>query len=240
MRSDLRVRELTNTLDAINQISRDMMWNSSTLSIENSNSRLRQTEQLLGRASSIHTLSSKYVQGLSKSKQGGAELNMLVERGIVWTTSMLWNVERDPQTREIWLATPDLKPDISDSIMGEIVGNNLRRGKSYKYFIPDSLGDPDDLVLQLTANLNIDKARSKSGDRISIVGIDAAAFRATVGAGNVIFFFKANPMASKGMVFREIVFTRVAGRGVFWQEWPDTEADELYRFLRSYVTPRHS
>jgi hypothetical protein len=76
MRSDLRVRELTNTLDAINQISGDMMWNSSTLSIENSSSRLRQTEQLLGRASSIHTLSSKYAQGLSKSKQGGAELNM--------------------------------------------------------------------------------------------------------------------------------------------------------------------
>ena len=231
MRSDMRVRELTNTLQAIFNISGDIMWESIAITGESPSARRLQAERMVGMASSIHTLSSKYVQDVHRQTWRGAELSTLIERGIVWTLSMLWNVEAAPDTKEVWLVTPDLKPDISDPIVGEAVSNNLRRGKRYVYFVPDGLSDLPDLTVRLKANLKADAPKSRLSDLISVVQIDTQQYLTALG-GNIAFYFKADPMVSRGIAFREIVFTQVADRGVFWQQCSEAEADSLYRFLR--------
>lgn len=233
MRSDMRVRELTNTLQSIYEISGDIMWESISITGESPSARRLQSERMVGLASSIHTLSSKYVEGLKMQTWRGADLSTLIERGIVWTLPMLWNVESAADTKEVWLVTPDLKPDISDPIVGEAVGNNLRRGKRYVYFVPDNLSDLSELMARLKENLNVSVPKSRLGDLISVVQIDTQEYLTALGgSGNIAFYFKTDPMVRRGAAFREIVFTQVANRGVFWQKCSDEEADSLYRFLR--------
>lgn len=234
MRSDMRVRELNNALQAIHKISGDIMWESIAITGESPSARRLQSERMVGMASSIHTLSSKYTQEEHMQKWRGAELGTLIERGIVWTISMLWNIEAAPDTKEIWLVTPDFKPDISDPIMGEAVGSNLRRGKRYVYFVPDSLTDLPDLVSRLKANLKADAPKSRLSDLISVVQIDTQQYVASLG-GNIVFYFKTDPMVSRGIAFREIVFTQITDRGIFWQQCSEEEVDSLYHFLREKV-----
>jgi hypothetical protein len=116
--------------------------------------------------------------------------------------------------------------------VGEVVGENLKRGKLYVYFAPNTLGDLPDLTLRLKANLGVDSARSRSGDRITVIQLDAPDFWMSLGSGNLIFFFNTEPKSSRGISFREIVFTQISERGVFWQECTESEAELLYRFLR--------
>jgi hypothetical protein len=145
---------------------------------------------------------------------------------------MLWNIETSVAVKEVWLVSPDLKPDISDPTMGEVVGENLKRGKRYVYFVPPTLDDLPELILRLKVNLGVDSPRSRSGDRIRVIQVDAPDFWMSLGSGNLIFFFNADPKSSRGISFREIVFTRVTERGFFWQECTEGDAELLYRFLR--------
>ena len=187
---------------------------------------------------SIHTLSSKYA---SKTPAYHAtELGALIERGIVWTPSMLWNVEVSPTVKEVWLITPDFKPDISDPATGALVGENLRRGKKYVYFIPPGLGNIPDLISRLKSNLGIDSARARLGGRVTTIQLDAQDFWASLGAGNVIFFFRADPGSGRSVAFREVVFTKISERGLFWQECSEGETDFLYNFLHQKLEEQAS
>lgn len=147
MRSDMRVKELTGTLQAIFDISGSILWETMKLKGENADARLRQAERAIGLASSIHTLSSKYVSNVKSSS--GTELTALVERGIVWTLSMLWNIETSVAVKEVWLVTPDLKPDVSDPEMGEVVGGNLKKGNDMFIWCPPFLALPPSWPLGL-------------------------------------------------------------------------------------------
>jgi hypothetical protein len=101
MRSDMRVKELTGTLQAIFDIIGSILWETVKLKGESADARLRQAERAIGLASSIHTLSSKYIS--NPTTHGGTELTALVERGIIWTLSMLWNIKRlSPSRRYGW------------------------------------------------------------------------------------------------------------------------------------------
>jgi hypothetical protein len=223
MRSDMRVKELTGTLQAIFDISGSILWETVKLKGENADVRLRQAERAIGLASSIHTLPSKYISNITTPSR--TELTALVERGIIWTLSMLWNIETSVAVKEVWLVTPDLKPDISDPTMGEVVAGNLKKGKRYVYFVPATLGDLSELTLRLKANVGIDSAKSRSGDRITMIQVDAQDFWMPLGSGNLIFFFNADPKSTIGISFREIVFTQITERGFFWQECAEAEAE---------------
>jgi hypothetical protein len=238
MRSDMRIRELHHTLEAVHDISGIIQWETVMLKGEDSDARLRQAERAIGLAAGIHTLSSKFVS--TASERSGIELSALVERGIIWTTSMLWNIEQSAATKEIWLATPDLKPDVSDPIMGAVVGNNVRKGKRYTYFVPTSLDDLPDLMARLMINLGIDANNSRLSDRITAVQVEAPEYSVAFGSGNIIFFFDADPMLSRGSVFREIVLTQVSERGIFWQECTEKEADTFYHLLRQKLEETRS
>lgn len=234
----MRVKELTGTLQAIFDISGSILWETVKLKGENADARLRQAERAIGLASSIHTLSSKYVSNVKSSS--GTELTALVERGIIWTLSMLWNIETSVAVKEVWLVTPDLKPDVSDPEMGEVVGGNLKKGKRYVYFVPAVLGTPSELASRLRVNQGIDSTKSRSGDRITIVQVDAPGFWMSLGSGNLIFFFNADSKSTRGISFREIVFTQISERGFFWQECAENEAEILYNFLRQKLEDFHT
>jgi hypothetical protein len=230
MRSDMRVRELTATLQSIYEISGNVIWETVKLQGEDAEARLRQAERAIGLATSIHTLSSKYAASMPAYR--ATELGTLIERGIVWTPSMLWNIEASADVKEVWLVTPDFKPDISDPVTGTLVGDNLRKGKKYVYFAPATLHNLPELNLRLRSNLGVERAKGRLGERVVIIQIDEQDFWASLGAGNVIFFFKVDPRTSRGIAFREVVFTQVSERGLFWQECTEVEAEILYSFLR--------
>lgn len=230
MRSDMRVRELTATLQAIYEISGKIIWETVKLQGEDAEALLRQAERAIGLAASIHTLSSKYAA--STPTYHATELGALIERGIVWTPGMIWNIEASAAVREVWLVTPDFKPDISDPMTGMLVGDNLRKGKRYVYFVPTTLRNLSELELRLRSNLGIGRAKGRLGERVVTVQIDEQDFRTSLGTGNIVLFFKADPRASSGTAFREVVFTQVSERGLFWQECTEAEKETLYSFLR--------
>jgi hypothetical protein len=232
MRSDMRVSELKGALESVFEISDSILWETDALVAEDAETRLRQTERAIGLASSIHTLASKYVSG--GSAYGSTVIGGLLKRGVIVTQSMIWNIETSPMTKEVWLVTPDLKPDISDAVTGNIVGKNIRNGKRYVYFVPDTLHNLSDLVSRLETNIGIKSPKSRQRNLLVIVQIDATTspFPVSSATGNLIFFFKADPRSSRGDAFREIVFTQVSDRGRFWQHCADEETESIYQFLR--------
>jgi hypothetical protein len=151
---------------------------------------------------------------------------------------MMWNVETSSTVKEVWLVTPDLKPDVSDSVTGTLVGNNIRKGKKYVYFFPENLSDSSDLIARLRSNLGIVSPRSRTADRVMTVQVETIDFPVAPGTGNVVFYFKTDSRLSRGEAFKEIVFTQVSERGIFWQECKDAEADSMYGILRRKLQQR--
>jgi hypothetical protein len=232
MKSDMKVNELKGALQSVFEISDSILWETDALVAEDAEARLRQTERAIGLASSIHTLASKYISG--DPAYGSTIIGGLIKRGVIVTQSMIWNIETSPTTREVWLVTPDMKPDISDEATGKIVGKNIKNGKRYAYFVPATLPHLSDLVSRLETNLGIRSPRSRPRNVPIVVQIDPAAFPFPVSpaTGNLIFFFKADPRSSRGEAFREIIFTQVSDRGRFWQHCADDEAESIYQLLR--------
>jgi hypothetical protein len=235
MRSDIKVSTLTETLQSIYEISDSILWETDALVAEDSEIRLRQAERAIGLTSSIHTLASKYVSGAPA--YGSTIIGGLIKRGIIVTQSMIWSIETSLTTREVWLVTPDLKPDISDVAAGNVVGKNIRNGKRYVYFVPAALPNLSDLVSRLETNLGMETSKPRQRSHLSVIPVDAADFPFPVSSatGNLIFFFKANSRTSRGDAFREIVLTQVSERGRFWQHCTDDEAESIYQFLRGIL-----
>jgi hypothetical protein len=230
MRSDVRVRELTGALQSIYDISGSILWETINLEAEDTDTRLRQAERAIGLASSIHTLSSKYVATTPEYR--ATEIGALIKRGIILTRPMIWNMETSPTTKEVWLVSRDLKPDVSEAAVGVMVGKNIRKGKRYVYFVPDDLDNLPDLALRLEANLGVSAMKSRQHKFLTLIRVGTTGFPIYLGKGNVIFLFKTDSKLSRGSVFREIVLTQVSERGIFWQECTDDEAESMYQFLR--------
>lgn len=233
MRSDMKVNELRGALQSIFEISDSILWETSNLGAEDAETRLRQAERAIGLASGIHTLASKYASTISG--YGSTEIGALVRRGIILTPSMIWNIEASPTTREVWLVTPDLKPDVSEAATGNLVGKNIKAGKRYVYFVPATLPNLADLILRLEANIGIKTQKSRHRNLLTLVKMDAANFPVSPSTGNLIFFFKADSKSSRGAAFREILFIQVAERGLFWQHCADDEAESIYQLLRQHL-----
>lgn len=69
------------------------------------------------------------------------------------------------------------------------------------------------------------------GARFSAVPVEVERFPVHRGTGNVVFFFRGSSKLSGGEAFKEIVFTQVSERGLFWQECREVEADRMYHAL---------
>jgi hypothetical protein len=234
MRSDMRIRELAGTLQSVYEISESIIWETNNLTAEDTETRLRQAERAIGLASSIHTLASRYAS--SVSEYGTTEIGALVKRGIIITLPMMRNIEISPTIKEVWLVTPDLRPDISDAATGSMVGRNLKDGKRYVYFAPANLPNLSDLILRLEVNVGARSLKSRQRSLMTVVKLDASDFPVSASDGNLIYFFKTDSQSSRGEAFREIVFTQLSQRGAFWQLCGDAEAESVYNSLRLKLT----
>jgi hypothetical protein len=155
---------------------------------------------------------------------------MLVDRGIIVPNSILWNLETSSATQEVWLSTHDLEPDLSDETMGAVVNENLRSGKRYVYFIPSRLPDSEQLRTRLRANIGILNAPRLSA-RVTFVEVDETESPGLFQRSNSIVFFRGNPGETSPLAFEEVVLTKLARRGVYWQEYVPAETDKLVRRL---------
>lgn len=228
----MKVRELTGALQSIYDISGSILWETISLRGEDAETRLRQAERAVGLASSIHTLSSKYAVAIPGYRS--TEIGVLVERGVIVTLPMLTNIETSPSVKEIWLVTPDLEPDLSQPSTGTMVNRNIRSGKRYVYFVPTSLQNLPDLIVRLKYNAGGGSTKANSRN-LRVIPVEVKDFPISIGTGNMIFFFKTDSTSSRGDAFREIVLTRVADRGIFWQECTDSETESVYQFLRRKI-----
>jgi len=231
IRSDFKVRELRNSLQTVYETCSNILWDTRFLTPEDKDARLSQLDKAIGQVSGIRTLASGYSE---TAHYGTSELELLVERGVLWTLEMLQRIERSAEVHEVWLVTHDLEPDLNDPSAGSVVRNNLKAGKKYKYFFPEDLEDIDAKIWQLRVNVGATSPDS----RVQFFPVaDSSEVRVSSPA-NVILFFKGGPFYATDLVYQEVILTKVSRRGHFWQEHDPKHARKVLELLRTEVQRR--
>ncbi len=231
VRSDMKVRELSSTVQALHDICGSILWETQFLPSEGDSSRLSQLDKSLGLISGMRTLTSKYAE--KHNNYHTTELGILIERGVLWSTEMLYRLEQSNEVREIWLMTHDLEPDLSDTKTGKIVKKNLDSGKSYKYFYPSQLEDAEAKIWRLRRNIGA--TLPTLANSTMFIPLDDSPELQIFSPANVIPFFKDEPFYSTDLVFQEVILTQISLRGVFWQEHEKKRARRLLELLRAEV-----
>jgi HAMP domain-containing protein len=228
LRSDIKVRELTATVQALHDIADSVIWEGQVLPGEDASARLTQLEKSIGLVSAMRTLSSRYVG--DQQNYRATELGELVQRGIIWSNDMLTKLETSSEVREVWLITHDLEPDMSQRKTGAIVQGNLAAGKSYIYFYPAELKGAEEKVLRLQRNIGAD--HPKRATRVTYIPVRNVPGLRLFSNANMILFFKDKTTYGTDLVFQELVLTKIAKRGLFWQEHDRDHAAALFDMLR--------
>jgi hypothetical protein len=233
LKADIKVRELRGIVATTHDISGSIMWEMSKAPGEDAAAQLRRAERSLGSVSAIHTLTAKYVDSATSFRR--TDFEALLERGVVRTTAMVWDVEQSDRTREIWLVTPDLEPDLSDPEVRVLVRRNVRAGKRYTYFFPKDIGNAAEIESKLLGGLDLTKS-PKLARSITVIATEPTSSNGLLHRGNSILFFDGDPASATMYAFEEVVFTRITERGIFWQELPKALAEELRRALQAELT----
>jgi hypothetical protein len=230
---DFKVRELRTTLQTVYETCGTIIWETRFLTPEDKDARLSQLEKATGLVSAIRTLTSKYTES---PRHETSELELLFERGVLWTLEMLQRIEVSEDIREVWLVTHDLEPDLSDRWAGTMVDANLKAGKRYKYFFPEDLEDADAKIWQVRTNIGATSPDSQVG---FYPVADTSHVRVSSPA-NVILFFKEGPFYATDLVYQEVFLTKVPRRGHFWQEHDPKHARQVLERLRTEVQRQKS
>jgi hypothetical protein len=236
MKSNTRVRDLEDIIQTAYDITGAILWDMQTVRAEDSTTRLRNAEKSLGQVSALRAMTGKYAKSASNFRE--TEIGALLERGVIWSTATLFEVERSERVQEIWLVTPDLQPDLSDATTGRIVAGNLKNRKRYVYFCPDDIEDLEAEKKRLLANIGA--SRPQEASRVTIVPVGLEARERIFQRGNTIIFFAGNPDWGTYNAFEEVVFTKVSERGVFWQEHTPAVATETRATLKHELEEWHA
>ena len=228
---DNRVRELEGIIQSVYNIAGDILWDTQLVVPEDSATRLRNAENALGKVSGLRETTAKYAK--SPSGFHAIEIDALLERGIIWTNSMIYQLERSTPVQEIWLVTPDLQPDSSSTTTGEIVASNLKNRKRYVYFCPSELRNFEAEKKRLLSNIGA--LRPQTGSRVTIVPVDPEFAEGFFQRGNTIIFFLGDPEWGTFKAFEEIPLTKVSKRGTFWQEHKPEVATEIHDALKQIL-----
>ena len=230
LRSDTKVRELEGVIQAAYDVTGTILWEMQITPVEDPKARLRSTERSLGEVSALRAVTGRYVKDAAGFRQ--TELGELIERGVIWSPAMLWDVETSERVKEVWLLTPDLEPDLSDPAAGTVVSNNLRLGKRYVYFCSTRrIRNLEAEKQRLLANLGLLKS-TRLISRVTIIPMDEGHHEKLFQRGNMIIFFFDDPSWGTSRAFEEMVFTKVPERGVFWQECAPTVAQQIQSILQ--------
>lgn len=234
MRSETRIRELIGVIQAIHDIVGAVLWESHTTAVEDYEAKLRQAEKSLSLVSSIRKLTGRYVR--SSHVVADTEFGLLIEKGIIWSTEMMWNIETSKQVTEVWLVTPDLKPDSSDEVTGKLVHKNLINGKQYIYFYPDDLPHVETEKARLFKNLRITNGQAKKLiPKVRLVPLSRARFGQMFARANIVLYFRDQNRSLAPTCYEEVVLTKVSERGLFWQEHDAIKAEELCHILEDVL-----
>jgi hypothetical protein len=228
IRSDAKIRELDGIIQTAYDITGIIRWDMQNVQAEDSATRLRNAENALGAVSALHAMVGKYATSTSNVRQ--TEIGILLERGVIWTIPMIYELERSRQVQEIWLVTADLEPDLSNPATGKIVANNLKDLKRYVYFCPGDMRELETKTRRLMANIGALKSAESS--RVTVIPVDPARQGQVFQRGNVIIFFEQDPTWGPYHAFEEVVFTRIPERGIFWQEHTPAVAAEIQAVLK--------
>jgi hypothetical protein len=228
---DFKVGELRNTLETVYETCGTILWETRFLTPEDKDARLSQLDKSIGLVSGIRTLASRYSEN---ARHGTSELELLIERGVLWSLEMLQRIERSADVREVWLITHDLEPDLNDPTAGSVVSNNLKAGKSYKYFFPENLDDADAKMWQLRENVGATSPDS----RVEFFPVADRPEIKVSSPANVILFFKDSHFYATDLVYQEVILTKVSRRGHFWQEHDPKHARQVLESMRAEVHKR--
>lgn len=231
MRSDMKIRELSGIIDTIHDITGSAIWEWETTITEDNDIRLRQAEKILGFVSSVRQLAKRYSKPLSQTNVDNM-LSQLIERGIIVPQSKIWGIETAKNLSEVWLVTPDLKPDNSQEAVGKLISQNIKQGKRYVYFIPENIPHIDSEIDRLYKNIGIPNTQiKKAKEKLIIIRLNQKKYIDLFPGGNVVFYFQDEQKGKPPRCFEEIVLTQVAQRGAFWQEHSESKSNELRHLL---------
>jgi hypothetical protein len=228
MKADSKLRELEGVIQSAYDISGTVLWDMQTVQSEDPATRLRNAEKSLGVVAALRVITGKYAKTALSFR--GTEIEALLERGVIWSTDALNEIERSDSVQEIWLVTPDLEPDLSDPTTGKVVAGNLKARKKYVYFYPSGISDFESVRRRLLANVGA--TRTHEASRVTVVPIGPKVRGQIFQRGNTIIFFAKDSEWGAYSAFEEVVFTKISGRGVFWQAHSPAIAAELRATLK--------
>jgi hypothetical protein len=228
---DNRVRELEGVIQTAYNIAGDILWDTQLVVSEDSATRLINAENALGKVSGLLEATVQYAK--SPSSIHATEIGVLIERGIIRTNAMIYQLEKSKRVQEIWLVTPDLQPDSSSSTTGEIVASNLRSRKRYVYFCPSDMRNFEAEKKRLLSNIGA--RRQQETSKVTIVPVAPELAEGIFQRGNTIIFFLGDPEWGAFKAFEEIVLTKVSERGIFWQEHKPEVATEIRDALKQIL-----
>ncbi|MBF0274733.1 MAG: hypothetical protein HQK84_05830, partial [Nitrospinae bacterium] len=85
---------------------------------------------------SLYSMKSRYKEETNEMIEKMKDVVKLAQEKIVINTKILRYIEQDAE--EVWIVTKTLKNDTEDKDIRESVMDNLKKGKQYIYFVPDS------------------------------------------------------------------------------------------------------
>jgi hypothetical protein len=151
-------------------------------------------------------------------------------------------MESQRSIQYVWVVTPDLEPDYSETETSRVVESNLRRGVKYAYIVPDTMPDIENRCRTFSQRFGKAYRRPSASspllplsDQFQIARIPEVQFHEMFPVGNSVLYFKNDPGRSLPIGYREIVVPRLHSRGVFWesQEIPTETLAQLRRIVLS-------
>ncbi|MDG7041558.1 MAG: hypothetical protein JRN22_00705 [Nitrososphaerota archaeon] len=230
LRSDTKIRELSNVIGGVHNIASGALWEENISLNESPETMLKQAVEMKAHMADIERTTEKYA-GKKHKYSSSLQLDLAIEHGILLTASMIGEFEMRQNIKEIWLTTPDLKPDSSDPATGKMVSKCIKDGKKYKFFYPDNLKDKDGEIAKLLTNIGMSDPKSKTYSNIDFVPLDANEFGHLFRRGNNVLFYSDEKRRFPLKCFEEVVFRHVPERGLFWQEHSEQTANELKQSL---------
>lgn len=233
IRSDTKIRELSGVIDTILDISRTAIWEWQQ-EVESSEKKIQRAEKMAGYISSIQKVSSRYTSESKKLIQAEGQLGELIQRGVIFPGLTYDDIEMSKDVTEIWVITPDLKPDSSSESVGRLVNKNLKSGKKYIFFYPDDLPHAEIEAQGLLKNVGITKPDSKLQKNLRLVPISRQKyFSLNVGVGNATLYFRDEHRSLAPKYMEEIVLSQVPERGAFWQEHSEEKSKTVWHILEN-------
>jgi hypothetical protein len=233
MSSDLKIKELQKVIQAIGDISSRAIWDLRSWESVGSHEVTRVASPL----SSIRQLTTRYTP-LRNNLSHDESVIELVDKGIVWSGDRLMHhLEMSKSTEEIWMVSPDLKPDASDEIIGRQVKKNIRAGKRYVYFYPEDLPHADAEITRVLVNIGFRRERGRRSNSVKFVAVERSVVNGIFTSGNTVLYFQSQQKSIPIRVYQEIVLSKGPVRGALWQEYPEEFGTMVVSTLERRVRP---